>query len=71
MKLQSFNNDFLRFASGISTPAKTTMADPYVVEPLYLTHHHAFIQLPKTDHYTLYFPSSPTSTPERPPTLLV
>jgi hypothetical protein len=81
MKLRAFNNDFLRFTSGISTPAKRhgasslpvkmAMAEPYLVDNHSLIHHHVFIQLHNSDHYTFYFPSSLLSTLERPPAVII
>jgi hypothetical protein len=80
MRLQSFNNDFFGFISGISTPAKrhgaqsvsvkTAMADPYVIEEKILSHQLPLVQLTTGDRYRLFFPSSPTATPERPPATL-
>ncbi|HEY4334433.1 MAG TPA: hypothetical protein VGM89_01010 [Puia sp.] len=81
MRLQAFNNDFLRFTSGLSTPAKRhganavpvklSLADSYVVEEQLGTHPQPFIQLTVDYQYILFFPTSPSFTPERPPAVAV
>jgi hypothetical protein len=77
MGLQSFNNNFFHFISGIqapvkrhganSLPVKMTMADPYVVEGQALTPWNPAIYPAKNSRYTFLFPPSPDSAPERPP----
>jgi len=77
MKLQAFKNDYAGFVTGVPgaakrqggscVPVKVVLADVYIVEEVALAPQRNFIQLPVHSAYTLFFPTSPLSTPERPP----